>query len=86
MSHYDNEVSAPTWPRLKAELRDYGEQGRVASLRVQERGKDVDSPGDEEVLRVVVVLNRHDRRLGHFDVWRDDSGRWRAGTWNQCID
>lgn len=86
VSHYDNVVGAPTWPRLKDALLRHDELGRAASVRVQARGKDVSSPGDEHVVRVVEVLNRNGRRLGHFDVWRDDAGGWSAGTWSQCID
>ncbi len=60
--------------------------GRVASLRTQARGDEVDSrPSDEEVVRVMDLLNRNGRRLIQVDVWRTDAG-WRAGAWSQCID
>jgi hypothetical protein len=62
------------------------EWGRVASLRTQARGDEIEQATDEEVVRVVDLLNRNGRRLVQVDVWRTRAGVWRAGVWNQCID
>ncbi|HSE09878.1 MAG TPA: hypothetical protein VLB29_14530 [Nocardioidaceae bacterium] len=85
VSHYDSIASAPTWAGLKEAMLDYRERGRVASVRIQARGKDVGA-GDQEAVRVVDLLNRNRRRLVQVDVWRTDEGAWRAGVWQQCID
>jgi hypothetical protein len=34
----------------------------------------------------VDLLNRKGRRLAQVEVWRTESGAWRAGIWLQCID
>jgi len=85
VSNYDSIASAPTWEGLKDAMLDYKELGRVASVRTQARG-DVASAGDQDVVRVVDLLNRNGRRLVQVDVWRTDAGAWRAGVWSQCID
>ena len=85
VSHYDPVASAPTWEDLEDAMMDYRERGRVASVRIQARGDDVGA-GDQEAVRVVDLLNRHGRRLVQVDVWRTDTGAWRAGAWSQCID
>ena len=85
VSHYEPVASAPTWPALQDAMLDHEEHGRVASVRTQARGSDVGA-GDEKAVRVVDLLDRHRRRLVQVDVWRTDSGAWRAGAWSQCID
>lgn len=85
VSHYDSVASAPTWEGLKDAMLDYEERGRVASVRTQARGDDVGA-GDQDAVRVVDLLNQDGRRLVQVDVWRTDSGAWRAGVWSQCID
>ena len=85
VSDYEVLASAPTWNGLESELLDSGARGRVASVRVVERGVDVGT-GDQKAVRVVDLLDRRDRRLAQAEVWRDDAGGWRAGLWMQCID
>ena len=51
------------------------------------RGDDVGAgSGDEDVVRVVDLLDRRGRRLVQVDVWQTDAGAWRAGVWGQCTD
>ncbi|WP_123390388.1 hypothetical protein [Nocardioides aurantiacus] len=58
--------------------------GQVASLRTQALGDAADNEqSDEDVVRVVDLLDRKDRRLIQVDVWRADAG-WLAGVWRQC--
>ena len=85
VSHYDPVATAASWESLKREMRQYQEQGRVASVRTQDQGKDVGA-GDEDAVRVVDLLDRRGRRLLQVDVWRTDDGAWRAGAWMQCTD
>jgi hypothetical protein len=86
VSRYDRVAEATTWDGLKdAMLRSDSKWGYVASLRTRSRGDDVGA-GDQEAVRVVDLLNRNGRRLLQVDVWRTDSGGWRAGAWSQCID
>jgi hypothetical protein len=85
VSHYVPVAKAPTWQRLKRAMLVHDEQGRVASLRTQARGHDVGA-GDQVAVRVMDLLDRRGRRLVQVDVWRTDSGGWRAGAWSQCID
>jgi len=86
ISHYEPVASAATWAGLKKAMLANEDWGRVVSLRTQARGEEADSgPGDEEVVRVMDLLNRKGRRLIQVDVWRADAG-WRAGAWSQCID
>ncbi len=85
-SHYEHVASADSWAGLKEAMLDNEDWGGVASLRTQARGDGVvDGPGDEDVVRVMDLLDRKDRRLIQVDVWRTDTG-WRAGVWSQCID
>jgi hypothetical protein len=85
-SHYEPVASAPTWDGLKTEMLANRDWGRVASLRTQARGEEAaGGPGDEEVVRVMDLLNRRGGRLIQVDVWRTD-GELRAGAWSQCID
>ncbi|GAB3774317.1 hypothetical protein GCM10027600_36670 [Nocardioides ginsengisegetis] len=85
-SHYEPVASASTWSGLKEAMLANEDWGRVASLRTQARGQEADGgPGDQEVVRVMDLLNRKGRRLVQVDVWRTD-GAWRAGAWSQCID
>jgi hypothetical protein len=85
-SHYVPVASADTWAGLKEGMLANEDWGRVASLRTQARGEDVDSGlGDEEVVRVMDLLNRKGQRVIQVHVWRTDGG-WRAGAWSQCID
>ncbi|QIK66262.1 hypothetical protein G7072_07795 [Nocardioides sp. HDW12B] len=60
-------------------------RGPVASVRVQERGHDL-GYSDEDVVRVVDLLDRKGRRMVQVDVWRTPDSGWRAGVWMQCID
>ncbi|WP_183095458.1 hypothetical protein [Nocardioides stalactiti] len=85
VSHYDDVASATTWAGLKNAMLDSRDWGRVGSIRIQAQGVDIGA-GDEDAVRVVDLLNRNGRRLVQVDVWRADSGAWRAGVWNQCID
>jgi hypothetical protein len=85
-SHYEPVASAATWAGLKEAMLADDDWGRVASLRIQARGDEIDSgAGDEEVVRVVDLLSHRGRRLIQVDVWRTDIG-WAAGVWSQCID
>jgi hypothetical protein len=85
-SHYEPVASAATWAGLKVAMLANEDWGHVASLRTQARGEEADrGPSDEEVVRVVDLLNREGRRLIQVDVWRTGEG-WRAGAWSQCID
>lgn len=85
-SHYEPVASAASWAGLKKAMLDNDDVGRVVFLRTQARGDEADGgPGDEEVVRVMDLLDRRDRRLVQVDVWRTDAG-WSAGAWSQCID
>jgi hypothetical protein len=66
-------------------MLSYAERGHVASVRTQARGDDIGA-GDQDVVRVVDLLDRNGRRLVQVEVWRTDAGSWRAGAWGQCID
>ena len=83
VSHYDSVVTATSWDGLQDALLT---RSRVVSLRTQARGDDVDGAGNEDVVRVVDLLNDAGRRVVQVDVWRTDAGAWRAGAWSQCID
>lgn len=85
VSRYDPVASAPTWGDLEDAMLAHQEHGPVASVRVQGRGRDVGA-GNEDAVRVVDLLDRRGRRLVQVDVWRTESGGWRAGVWSQCID
>lgn len=85
VSRYEPVASAATWDALKGAMLGYKERGTVASLRTQARGRDVGA-GDQDAVRVVDLLNRNGRRLVQVDVWRTETGAWRAGVWSQCID
>ncbi len=85
VSHYEPVASAPTWPALKDAMLDYDDRGRVVSLRTQAKGDDVGA-GDQDVVRVVDLLDRNGRRVVQVDVWRTDDGGWSSGVWSQCID
>ena len=79
---------ADTWSGLRDAMTAYDTgRGRTTGIRVQERGHDL-SPdhGGVDVVRVVDLLDRRDRRLLQVDVWRTDDGGWAAGAWQQCID
>jgi hypothetical protein len=79
---------ADTWTELREAMTAYDAgRGRTTGIRVQERGHDL-SPdhGGVDVVRVVDLLDRRDRRLLQVDVWRTDDGGWAAGAWQQCID
>lgn len=84
-SHYDSVASAATWKDLQDEIKERAEWGPVASLRTQSSGHGIGA-GDEEVVRVVDLLDRNGRRLVQVEVWRTSDRRWRAGVWKQCID
>ena len=85
-SHYEPVASAGSWAGLKEAMLSNDDWGRVAALRTQARGDEADGgPGDKEVVRVMDLLDRRDRRLVQVDVWRTDTG-WSAGAWSQCID
>jgi hypothetical protein len=85
VSHYEPVASAPTWDALKDAMLGYNDRGTVASLRTQARGHDVGA-GNQDAVRVVDLLNRNGRRLVQVDVWRTETGTWRAGAWSECID
>lgn len=85
VSHYDPVAEAATWPDLKTAMLDTTDWGRVASVRTQATGDDIGA-GDEDVVRLVDLLDKSGRRLAQADVWRTDSGGWSAGVWSQCID
>ncbi len=84
-SHYEPIAGAPTWGALKQAMLDAEDWGRVASLRTQSRGEDIDGRG-VQVVRVVDLLDRDGRRLVQAEVWRTDDDAWAAGAWSQCID
>lgn len=85
VSQYLPVAGAPTLRGLKEAMVGYEERGRVFSLRTQARGVDVGG-GDQDAVRVVDLLGRNGRRLAQVEVWRTESGAWRAGIWSQCID
>lgn len=85
VSHYEDVASAATWAGLKDAMVASRAWGRVASIRVQARGVDVGA-GDQPAVRVVDLLGTDGLRLVQADVWRTDTGGWRAGAWSQCID
>ncbi|WP_296601462.1 hypothetical protein [Nocardioides sp.] len=84
-SHYSGVTMAPTWAELKTKLLASEEWARTASARVQHRGTDI-GVGDEDVVRVVDLLNAQGRRVVQLEVWRTADGGWSAGAWSQCID
>lgn len=88
VSHYQPVVSAPTWKDLKdAMLGGLAMRGRVAaSVQVVSAGGEVVARGDQDVVRVVDLLGPNGHRLAQAEVWRTDSGSWRAGVWGQCFD
>ena len=85
VSYYDTIARARTWDALEDAMLDNNDWGRVVSVRTQARGNDVGA-GDQDVVRVVDLLDRSGRRLVQADVWRTENGVWRAGVWNQCTD
>lgn len=85
-SHYEPVGRAATWAGLQDAMLDSTEWGRIASLRTQARGPDVDGSGAQDVVRVMDLLDRRGRRLVQVDVWRTETGGWRSGAWSQCID
>lgn len=85
VSHYNVVATAPSWVALKNAMLGYEAPRSVASVRTQARGHDLGA-GNQDVVRVVDLLNRNGRRLVQVDVWRTQTGAWRAGVWNQCID
>jgi hypothetical protein len=85
VSRYSPVATAATWGRLQDEMLSYDERGRVASVRTQAQGQDVGA-GDQEAVRVVDLLDSKGHRLVQAEVWRTDTGDWRAGIWSQCID
>jgi hypothetical protein len=88
VSHYEPVASAPTWNALKDAMLATEDWGHVTSVRTQSQGEDVDVGvgRDQDVVRVVDLLNRNGRRLAQAEVWRTDEGEWAAGVWSQCID
>ena len=84
-SHYSEVVRAPTWSGLEEALVTSPHWPRATSVRVQERGADI-GLGDQDVVRIVDVLNEKGRRVVQLEVWRTDDGGWSAGSWSQCID
>jgi hypothetical protein len=85
VSGYHPVANALTWDGLRDAMLDYKEWGPVASVRTQARGDD-SGTGDQNVVRVVDLLNRNGRRLIQVDVWRTEARAWRAGVWGQCTD
>lgn len=86
-SQYDVVADGPTWPGLRRALLDSEEWGPVARLRVLPNPEDLgDGHGQHDIVRVVDLLNERGRRIVFTEVWRTDSGGWRAGVWSQCID
>ncbi|CAI9413762.1 hypothetical protein [Nocardioides sp. T2.26MG-1] len=84
-SHYVPVASAPTWDALEDAMLATEDWGAVASVRTQARGEDI-GLGDQDVVRIVDLLNRNGRRLAQAEVWRTGDGGWAAGVWSQCID
>ena len=85
VSKYDRVASAPSWRALKDAILKFKERGSVSTVQTQARGHNV-GIGDQDAVRVVDLLNRKGRRLAQVEVWRTESGAWRAGIWLQCID
>ena len=85
VSFYDAVAAAATWADLRDAMLTSTKFGRVTSVRTQARGHDVGA-GNHDAVRVVDLLNRNGHRLVQADVWRTDTGTWRAGVWNQCTD
>jgi hypothetical protein len=86
VSHYEHVASAPGWRGLEAAMLASEKWGAVTSVRTQARGGEDVGAGDQQVVRVVDLLDRRGRRLVQADVWRTDAGAWRAGVWQQCTD
>ena len=84
VSHYAYLASASTWTGLRRAMLRNGEWGDVAAVRTQAQGEDVGA-GNQPAVRVVDLLDRSGQRLVQVDVWRTNTGAWRAGVWNQCI-
>jgi hypothetical protein len=85
VSHYSSVGSARSWAGLRTAMLGNKDWGRVASVRTQARGTNVGA-GDKDVVRVVDLLDRKGKRLMQADVWKTDTGAWRAGVWEQCTD
>jgi hypothetical protein len=88
VSQYDPIVAASSWPKLRSALVGAGHfERRGVSVRTQARGVAAGTGGhDQDLARVVDLLDRRERRIVQLDVWRTEAGPWRAGAWNQCID
>jgi len=84
-SFYSDVTEAATWTALKDALLAADSWPRATSVRVQDRGTDI-GVGNEDVVRVVDLLNANGRRVIQLEVWRTADGGWSAGAWNQCID
>lgn len=84
VSYHEDVAQGSTWRRLRDAMLDAKGWGNVDRIRVQWSGDDI-GVSDEEVVRVVDLLNENGRRLVQTEVWRD-AGGWRAGVWMQCID
>lgn len=85
VSRYETLATAPTWGELRSELLRYRDRRQVVSVRTVERGDDV-GVGNQKTERIVDLLDRRDRRVAQVEVWRSESGEWRAGEWLQCVD
>lgn len=85
VSRYDPVASAATWRQMRSAMLDRTDLGEVDRVRVQARGQDLGS-SDEDVVRVVDLLDDSGKRIVQVDVWRGEDGGWRAGVWHQCID
>ncbi|GEP39099.1 hypothetical protein NPS01_27620 [Nocardioides psychrotolerans] len=85
VSGYVHVVEAANWRGLSEAMLTSTEWGSVASVRTQAQGGEIGS-GDVDVLRVVDLLDKRERRLVQVDVWRTEEGTWRFGDWGQCID
>lgn len=85
VSRYTDVLLAPTWADLRQEMVRGG-GGPVAAVRIQEQGDDLVGGRDQEVVRVVDLLDHDGHRVSQVDVWRTGDGGWGAGAWSQCID
>ena len=85
VSHYSPVGTARSWAGLQTAMLSNRDWGRVTSVRTQARGTGVGA-GGKDVVRVVDLLNRKGKRLIQADVWKTETGAWRAGVWEQCTD
>jgi hypothetical protein len=81
-------ATASTWEGLNAAMLDYTGRGHVGSVRTQARGERARDAlnGDQQVRRVVDLLDQRGRFLVRVDIRRTGPKRWRADIASECTD